>query len=174
MTLDLSFAPKSHVYTLVGLNESGKTTILEAVNWSSPNLDRSLEPLELPGYNIKDANTLIPISKRANFNGDVSTAVRVLPNASDEVAIKQFALRELKFRLTENVGMFTVTRKKEFKDSRFIADQSEHYWAINLKGKRIGSRNVISAFQRQRRLEQSSRLYSQLNAKYSLFFKFPV
>jgi len=32
-TLDLSKSGGSNIYTLVGLNESGKTTILEAINF---------------------------------------------------------------------------------------------------------------------------------------------
>ncbi len=31
--LDFSSSPNSNIYTLVGLNESGKTTILEAINF---------------------------------------------------------------------------------------------------------------------------------------------
>lgn len=33
LRLDLDSTPKSQVYTLVGLNESGKTTILEAIDY---------------------------------------------------------------------------------------------------------------------------------------------
>jgi predicted ATP-dependent endonuclease of OLD family len=35
-SLDFSKVPHANIFTLVGLNESGKTTILEAINSFSP------------------------------------------------------------------------------------------------------------------------------------------
>jgi len=124
MSLDFSFSPQSHVYTLVGLNESGKTTILEAINWCSPNLDKSLDPLDLPGYNIADAHTLIPISKRSNFNGKISSMVTIAPSIADQLKIKAYALKELKIKLIGDLGSFSVQRKKNFKDSRLVKEDS--------------------------------------------------
>jgi predicted ATP-dependent endonuclease of OLD family len=46
--LDLAAIPNSHIYTLVGLNESGKSTILEAINHFTYK-NESLDPLEQPG-----------------------------------------------------------------------------------------------------------------------------
>lgn len=66
--LDFGSKPNSRVYTLVGLNESGKTTILEAIHFFEAH-SQSENPLELHGYTITDVHKLIPISKRANFNG---------------------------------------------------------------------------------------------------------
>ena len=37
-TLELSNSPKGNVYTLVGINESGKTSLLEAINTFEYNL----------------------------------------------------------------------------------------------------------------------------------------
>ncbi|HMX27076.1 MAG TPA: AAA family ATPase [Blastocatellia bacterium] len=68
--LDFDAKPKSGVYALVGLNESGKTTILEALNFLSYKPE-DLNALNLPGYSIKDVHDLIPINKRANFNDPV-------------------------------------------------------------------------------------------------------
>jgi AAA15 family ATPase/GTPase len=55
---------------LVGLNESGKTTILEALNFLTYKIE-NLDPLNLHGYSVKDVHELIPISKRSNFNGKI-------------------------------------------------------------------------------------------------------
>ncbi|MCH9030577.1 MAG: AAA family ATPase, partial [Bacteroidetes bacterium] len=68
--LNLMKAPESNVFTLVGLNESGKTTLLEAINYFTHKIE-SLQPLELDRYKITDIHELIPISKRANFNGTI-------------------------------------------------------------------------------------------------------
>ncbi|MEI9910983.1 MAG: AAA family ATPase [Bacteroidota bacterium] len=58
VTVNLDKSPDANIYTLVGLNESGKTTILEAINFFNPN-DKGLSALELPGATIKDYNILI-------------------------------------------------------------------------------------------------------------------
>jgi ABC-type polysaccharide/polyol phosphate transport system ATPase subunit len=52
LTLDLEKEPKSKVFTLVGLNESGKTSILEAIN------------LFQEIYPTKDRHKLIPKSEK--------------------------------------------------------------------------------------------------------------
>ena len=48
-TLDLAKNPDSKVFTLVGLNESGKTTILEAINYFAYKKE-SLLALDLDSY----------------------------------------------------------------------------------------------------------------------------
>ena len=59
LTLDLDKKPTSDIYTLVGLNESGKTTILEAISTLSN------EPSET------EIHKLIPKSKKFNFNDTI-------------------------------------------------------------------------------------------------------
>ncbi len=68
--IGLDTAPRGNIYTLVGLNESGKPTILEALNFLSYRTE-TLDPLNLPGYSIKDVHELIPISRRANFTDSI-------------------------------------------------------------------------------------------------------
>src|SRR5438128_9169563 len=68
--LDFDAQPRSNIYTLVGLNESGKTTVLEALNFLSYRPE-TLDPLNLPGYSVKDVHELIPINKRSNFNDTI-------------------------------------------------------------------------------------------------------
>lgn len=68
--LDFTAKPQGRVQTLVGLNESGKTTILEALNFLSYKSE-TLDPLDLPGYSVKDVHDLIPINRRANFNDSI-------------------------------------------------------------------------------------------------------
>ena len=58
--LDLVRSPTSSVYTLVGLNESGKTTILEAINYFAYKPE-SLDALNLESSDIGDIHNLIPI-----------------------------------------------------------------------------------------------------------------
>ena len=66
-TLDLSKNSDSRVFSLVGLNESGKTTVLEAINYFAYKPE-SLKALDLDNYEVDDIHNLIPINKRDNFN----------------------------------------------------------------------------------------------------------
>jgi len=100
--LPLSGKPDSRVHTLVGLNESGKTTILEAINHFSSKTE-NLEALELEGYNITDQNSLIPVSKRANFNDQVKISGTIELNAKDEKEIARELLKKNQIRLTRPI-----------------------------------------------------------------------
>src|SRR3954470_16937703 len=89
ITFNLNKSPSANIYTLVGLNESGKTTILEAINLFNPN-DRGLSALEVPGAVIKDYNELIPISKRDNFNDIIKITVKLELEVNDIIKINKF------------------------------------------------------------------------------------
>ncbi len=69
MKLDLKESPNSNIYALVGLNESGKTTILEAIStYKSEEM-----PMTKETRNSKtNPNELIPLGKRANFIPGIS------------------------------------------------------------------------------------------------------
>lgn len=70
LTLDLAAHPQGRITTLVGLNESGKTTILEALDYLKLGINDS-DPLDLLGLDRDDPHALIPISDRSNFNGSI-------------------------------------------------------------------------------------------------------
>ena len=55
---DLSKSPRNNVYTLVGINESGKTTILEAINFFEYNDEKDLAAAQVKFEDI------IPIKKK--------------------------------------------------------------------------------------------------------------
>lgn len=118
ITVDLDKSPDANIYTLVGLNESGKTTILEAINLFNPN-DKGLSALELPGATIKDYNILIPISKRDNFNEIISLEVTIKLDADDLKKINEHTSTKTRFKQVKTVETIKYYRYYSFQDSKF-------------------------------------------------------
>jgi energy-coupling factor transporter ATP-binding protein EcfA2 len=131
--LDLSAKPRNQVYTLVGLNESGKTTVLEAIDHLGHRTD--LNPLGLSGYSSADPHDLIPIAKRANFNDVVSVEAGFELDDADEAAIAEYALKTLRMPLTRSIRAFSIRQNYEFRNSRLLDGQPEVIWEIDLYGK---------------------------------------
>jgi hypothetical protein len=138
LSLDLTKAPRANVYTLIGLNESGKTTILEAINLFSSR--RDLDPLKLPGSSVRDIHELIPIGKRSNFNGEIAVEVGFECDKDDEVAIAKYAKENFQFALSQKVGRFEIEQSYTFKDSKVLEDQPAHLWSITLRSKPKGKK----------------------------------
>ncbi len=116
--LDLSKAPRSRVHTLIGLNESGKTTILEAIGRFA--YRESLEVLSEPGYTPQDIHELIPISKRANFNDSISIIATVELEEADKRQIEKILKNDHNIVLTSILPTsFTITQTHKFISSRF-------------------------------------------------------
>jgi predicted ATP-binding protein involved in virulence len=93
LRLDFNPRQRHNVYTIVGLNESGKTTILESFNFTSYKTE-NLDPLNLPGYSVKDVRDLIPTSKRSNFNDKISIMASSPLEAHEQKSIKDFLSKE--------------------------------------------------------------------------------
>ncbi|CAN5855717.1 hypothetical protein BH24ACI1_BH24ACI1_20910 [soil metagenome] len=120
--IDFDSKPQSDVYTLVGLNESGKTTILEALNFFSYKAE-TLNPLNLPGYTVKDVHELIPISKRSNFNDDISIKVGFELDDEDNKKLKEFLLGSLKFFTFLLLTQYRGFRKDDTRNTLFLFDE---------------------------------------------------
>lgn len=131
--IELNKTPEQKVFTLVGLNESGKTTILEAINFFNYGSEK-MEPVKLNDFKENNFHSLIPMSKRDNFNGIVKIVVNVQPNESDEKAINTFAINELGYKSFNNVGDFTISQEHTFKDSAYVSNISR--WTIKLSGRK--------------------------------------
>jgi len=133
-SVSLEGHPTSRVYTLVGLNESGKTTVLEAINHSAYKTGE-LAALKPQGYSTTDLHSLIPISKRANFNETIEIAATIELDDEDELGIRQDVQRETGFLLAKPIGQFRVARQLVFANSRHVPGDTSVYWWITLEGK---------------------------------------
>jgi predicted ATPase/5S rRNA maturation endonuclease (ribonuclease M5) len=137
--LDFEAHPRSNIYTLVGLNESGKTTILEAIN-TLTHTTETLGPLNLPGYTQSDAHDLIPISKRSNFNDTISIKAGYKIEEEDNKRIREYLKRYHDFELTRDVADFEIEQTYTFKNSQLIEGQPLNTWSVEFWGKRKRAR----------------------------------
>ena len=117
LRLDLAAHPRGRITTLVGLNESGKTTVLEALDYLRLGISES-DPLDLLGLDRDDPHALIPISERSNFNGAIEIAVTVDLDEDDKETLRKF-LSARKFRTESFPDSFTVRDTYSFEDSTF-------------------------------------------------------
>jgi predicted ATP-dependent endonuclease of OLD family len=93
LEVDLRKNPSAKVFPLVGLNESGKTTVLEAINTFV------YKPESLAGLMTElpkeiDMHDIIPINKRDNFNGYITIEGGLEFNDHDKIMIKSILERK--------------------------------------------------------------------------------
>ncbi|WP_026710274.1 AAA family ATPase [Flavobacterium filum] len=122
--IDLNRNPQANIYTLIGLNESGKTTILEAINQFAQK-DESINNLELPGAIIDDYNNIIPINTRDNFNGEVIIEVDISLDEDDLNEIELYIKKNTQFKSIERKKKLTYFKYFKFENSRFIKLESK-------------------------------------------------
>lgn len=139
LRIDLESSPKSRCFALVGLNESGKTTILEALNHFSYK-DENLDPLQIPGHSIKDLHTLIPVAQRANFNGVIKCSIGLRLGDTDIESINRFLIKERKFKSAEIGKDLVILHTLAFKDSKYDPTKSLAQWRWVKNGLRHGKR----------------------------------
>lgn len=127
---DMTLSLDGGVTTLIGLNESGKTTILEAIfcfSYGAEDLD-----VINPGMaSLRDPEQWIPISHRANFNEPIRISSTVVLDESDKRELHAY------MRSTHNLNLmpiseFTVTEKYNFQNSRHT--NTERLWSLTVRG----------------------------------------
>ncbi len=116
--LDFSKIPSANIFTLVGLNESGKTTILEAINSFSPD-EEGVETLYRDVMRKVRVEDLVPKSKKANFTGNINVRAALALDAGDRVRIEKFCKEKLacQIDLDPLVKNFSINRVLSFQDS---------------------------------------------------------
>ncbi len=133
LTIDFSKSPSTNIYTLIGLNESGKTTVLEAINYFTYK-DEELQSLDIKNYQIDDIHDLIPISKRSNFSDEISIETKLKLNEEDNNFIKEELKNKIGFIMSNDLDEIQVRQSYIFKDSKFV--KSKNTWSnCNFYGK---------------------------------------
>ncbi|MBQ2186968.1 MAG: AAA family ATPase [Bacteroidales bacterium] len=113
LTIDLSKQPNSRIYTFIGLNESGKTTILEAIK------------VIKDGYNENQAHRLIPKHLKANFNDEVSVEAIVEVDRDDNIRIES-EFKNLGYKSYQYIDSFSINATCSFENSK--VKNTVSYW----------------------------------------------
>jgi hypothetical protein len=131
--LELAAASSAaRVYALVGLNESGKTTILEAIESFQPSTDDDVSPKLLGGWRVPDLQSLIPVAERTNFNGEIKITCGVELNDDDVTAARDhLRLVANGYRLDHLDRAITISDYYTYENSQIVKRGS--HWA-NLQG----------------------------------------
>lgn len=135
MRLDLS----GDVTTLIGLNESGKTTILEAIFCFS----YGAEDLEFinPGMaSLRVPEQWIPIAKRGNFNDTIEICAHVELSSEDKRALRAHMRSEFGLRLADVPGSLRICERHRFENSRFV--ETSRRWSLDVRGTKGQQRNA--------------------------------
>lgn len=137
--------PAVSILTFVGLNESGKSSILEAINLLNKQVPDS------------EAHQLIHKSKKSNYTGEVKISAHMELDTEDKKRIEIFCKKELDFHLTKDIKSIIISARYIFKNSEFVSYASN--WDIPL----IGTEG---------RGKKESHLYAKNKPKWSKLVKF--
>lgn len=140
--LDLTKLPRANIFTLVGLNESGKTSILEAIY------------LLHNDVSTEQAHELIHKSKKGNFNGSISISATLQLDDLDEEEIRKYCLLKNQdedgFTLTKNIGSLVYTKIYNFSNSICDEKSPESTWNLDLIGKKRKSSKDADLYDKDR------------------------
>jgi predicted ATPase len=130
-TIDFPDAPTS-VTTLVGLNESGKTTILEALDELSNSLKSDPLKTIVPKEQASSKNRIIPKSKLGNFSDEIKIAAEfeLDPEEVEDVVGKLDTEFDGVYSLSTNSEgncPIKLTRKLTFLNSEL--KETDSYWS---------------------------------------------
>lgn len=136
----INFNSVANIYTLIGLNESGKTTVLEALNYWSYSKETQ-DAIECLGFEtIKDDYELIPIGEASNFSKECSIEAALILNSADEDKIRKYAKTECNFEIKEDIKQISINKRVIFKDSKL--ESKSNKWSISLKGKKSRAKTI--------------------------------
>lgn len=130
LVFDFNNLPKTNIFTLVGLNESGKTSILQALD------------LLLNDCKIENAHTMIHKSKKGNFNDTISINAELELEDSDEIKISEYCKKEIDFIIKGKISKISISKNYVFKNSNCKKIISKYY--VDLKGKRGKSKKIVN------------------------------
>ncbi|MEO9875228.1 MAG: AAA family ATPase [Anderseniella sp.] len=120
----------ARVHTLVGLNESGKTTLLEAIHSFSPDIDTEVV-VKGVGTHDEQREQWVPRDKFSIFTGEVSVTAHIVAEEGDWPSVCEDTLAEMELILNEEVlpSEFTLRLAHEYKNGDYLTSRL----CINIK-----------------------------------------
>ena len=138
--LDLRSSTGANVFALVGLNESGKTTILEAIHSFSPDYrTRSLSRAQAK-IDSEAAKERLPRHQLARFTGSITVEATVSVTQDDRLGIVDFIKLETGLIVdpSEIPDVFTLTRSDVFERGDYV--KTSKTFGFEIAAKRKGDR----------------------------------
>jgi predicted ATP-dependent endonuclease of OLD family len=133
LNLDLNGNPASKIFILVGLNESGKTTIMEALSFFYENIRNNDESvLTLHPSGINDNHSLIPKNRKDNFTDSTKIEANLELN-DDDLRELESVLKVNDFSCEKISPLISISFEFIFKNSSFI--KREICWIHQIHGK---------------------------------------
>lgn len=145
VTLDMS-PNGGNIFTLVGLNESGKTSILEAISRFNPAMTEDGDEIKQLYSTVVekiDPATFIPKHLKSNFNGDVIIEAVISLDDSDKSRILDKLNNNPKFEheISELSDKIIISQNFIFESSNF--NKRQIYVTYSFSVKRKGSRAKV-------------------------------
>ena len=144
--LSLNKEGQGNIFTLVGLNESGKTTILEAINSFSPDL--SAEPLyQNDVFRKVEHRDLVPKHKKDNFTGDVEIEAQLQFSSDDLKNIENYFEKEheLVLEVEKLKRTLRVVKYFTFKNSDYIKNGTFWWISLSVRTKRARKYKLLDS-----------------------------
>ncbi|HEU0250931.1 MAG TPA: AAA family ATPase, partial [Solirubrobacteraceae bacterium] len=128
---DMDLELSGDVTTLIGLNESGKTTVLEAIFCFSYGAE-DLQVINPEMASLRVPDQWIPISKRANFNDDIRICAVVSLSDDDKAGLQAHMRTKFGLHATGLAEEIEICERHRFENSRFI--ETRYEWGLGIQG----------------------------------------
>ncbi|MCR5941845.1 hypothetical protein FG152_13575 [Ochrobactrum sp. XJ1] len=165
-TIDLSSRLKNDVLTFIGLNESGKTTVLEAISYFVTSERENSTIFEGP-YAQRQIASLIPIHQQAAFTDSIEIDATVVLDAQDKEVIRSlFETDGLNLDIESIPDKFKVQKAMKFTNSKPTG--SSNYW-IGIQSLRVsrGKSKKYIDYQRPKKDEPRRDLWLEMTTAIS-------
>ena len=143
VTLPLDGTPKTNIFPLVGLNESGKSTVLEAISYIGPEIfDLKQEDPSLSKITPEDCLSFIPVSKKYHFSGDILLAAQLEFSEEDVAMVKKYVREKMGYELVSMPDKLVISRKFIYENSQYKTQNTG--WTFPLQARKPRGKKSLS------------------------------
>ena len=141
--IEISTKAPGNIVTLIGLNESGKTTILEAIS-NFVSVDRETSDIVKTVVNSQGAADLIPKTLKPNFTGEISIKANLVIDDSDIDDLADFMLTQHNIQIDKKNCPRSMYVKKcyVYVDSDYVTTKS--IWSPAFQGTKGKGKKVLT------------------------------